>query len=144
MAKEISLLETFFKIPIRIYSAIELAKIEEQRNKDEIAGEVSQVQEAAFTIGYTRIPYKSARELSWADHYTKTRELEDVEEKGFDCTQVATPEGDVFTCAFERKKFEEYYSKYLEKMELFNEQQKEKYDRKYPNGEQTPVSREED
>lgn len=124
--KEFSILDTFFKLPIRIYSALDIQRIEDQRSKDELAGIVSIVEEASFTIGYARIPYKVAKELSWIDSYTKTRDIYDVKKEGFDCTQVATTEGDLFTCAYERKKFESHYEKYLEAMEIFLEEKREK------------------
>lgn len=122
--EEFTIADTFFKFPIRIYDEVDIQRVRIEEEKEEIRGADIQPKEPVWVLGFARIPYRLAKDLYWIDAYSKTRSPEDVEAKGFDFTYVTSIDGDIFSCAWKREKFEKYYFEYMEEMEIFNARKK--------------------
>lgn len=122
---ELNKLDKFFDMPIRIYNELEIKKIQEDEDAQHAAGEEIFPTEPAWVKGYVRIPYDIAARMSWADYFSRHRELKEVADKGFDATQVFLTDGTEYTCPWQKDRFEKEWLKWLNRAEAFLDQEEE-------------------
>jgi len=103
--------DSFFSFPIKIYDK---ESIEGYLKVDDILGDRGT--EPDWIVGIMKIPAQwfVDDKVSWLDGYTRGRSLEEINREGFDITQVDV-DGDIYTCAWERRKFEEKLNEFMEK-----------------------------
>lgn len=117
--KEFKLSDTYFKFPIRITNENDVKRILQKEEEQEATGVMGEITALPYAIGYARIPFKLAQHLQWSDGFSRHRSIDEVDKEGFDYTNVVTPDGDVFICAYKREKFESVYFGYIDKVDKY-------------------------
>lgn len=124
--KELSIADTFFRFPVRIFNEVDIKNALAEDAKNELAQLEVPPAEIPWILGQAQIPYRTAKDLYWVDAYSTSRTIEEVDKEGFDFTMLYSVDGDTFICGWKREKFEKNYFAYLSKMEKYFEQKKEK------------------
>lgn len=102
--------DSFFAFPIRIYDK------ESMEGFMKVQELISQNAEPDWIVGIMKVPAQWFVDdmVSWLDGYSRGRSLADVNNEGFDITQVDV-EGDIYTCVWERRKFEDKLNEFMER-----------------------------
>lgn len=101
--------DRFFGFPIKVYNPKEEDDLGLDRGDD---GSVD------WVAGTVKLPMEDLRNISWYDGYDKSRDPEDVYNKGFDMTVVCSEVHGQFNCVWKREKFEEKLNEFMERMDV--------------------------